>query len=291
MTTQIQPDALDFDNQVFDIAFHPSENIIATGLITGEVFCHRYDNNENINILSIRPHNKSCRGLEFSHDGAALFSVSKDRSIQVINLETGETLVKKVDSHDYPIYCILRLNETTLATGDDNGIIKLWDIRNGNEIMEYSEHQDFISDFAFRSDTRTLLSTSGDGTLSIYDIRRPNLIAMSDNQDDELLSVTIVKDERKAVVGTQEGIINLFTWNNWGDTSDRIVGHPQSIDTLVKINEDLVCTGSSDGIIRLIGILPNKFLGVIGDHEDFPIECLKLSHDNNLLASCSHDNT
>ncbi len=69
------------------------------------------------------------------------------------------------------------------------------------------------------------------------------------------------------------------------------MGHPQSIDTLVKINEDLICTGSSDGIIRLVGILPNEFLGVIGDHGDFPIERLRLSHDNNLLVSCSHDNT
>ncbi|CAB4376841.1 uncharacterized protein OCT59_018778 [Rhizophagus irregularis] len=296
MASQIhlQPDPIEFDNQIFDLAFHPSENIVATGLITGEVFCHRYtvDNtNENINVLSIRPHKKSCRGLEFNHDGASLFSVSKDRSIQVINLETGKIFVKKADSHDYPINCILRLNETTLATGDDNGIIKLWDIRNGNEIMKYSEHLDFISDFAFRLDTKTLLSTSGDGTLSVYDIRRPGLVAMSDNQDDELLSIAVVKDGRKVVVGTQEGIVNLYTWNDWGDTSDRIIGHPQSIDTLVKINDNLICTGSSDGIVRLVGILPNKFLGVIGDHDEFPIECLRLSHDDNLLASSSHDNT
>jgi WD40 repeat protein len=85
--------------------------------------------------------------------------------------------------------------------------------------------------------------------------------------------------------------VNLYTWNDWGDTSDRIIGHPHSIDTIVKINDDLICTGSSDGIIRLVGILPNKFLGVIGDHDDFPIECLRLSHDENLLASSSHDNT
>ncbi|GBB92887.1 hypothetical protein RclHR1_04640024 [Rhizophagus clarus] len=296
MTTQthLQPDSIEFDNQIFDLAFHPSENIIATGLITGEVFCHRYtvnNTNENINVMSIRPHKKSCRGLEFNHDGTSLFSVSKDKSIQSINLETGKVFVKKVDSHDYPINRILRLNETTLATGDDNGIIKLWDIRNGNEIMKYSEHLDFISDFAFRLDTKTLLSTSGDGTLSVYDIRRPDLVAMSDNQDDELLSIAVVKDGRKVVVGTQEGIVNLYTWNDWGDSSDRIIGHPQSIDTLVKINDDLICTGSSDGIIRLVGILPNKFLGVIGDHDDFPIECLRLSHDEILLASSSHDNT
>ncbi|CAG8569231.1 6841_t:CDS:10 [Diversispora eburnea] len=243
------PSPLIFDNQIFDLAFHPSQNIIATGSITGQVFCHRYDIEFNQNILSVRPHRKSCRGLEFSHDGSALFSVSKDRSIQVIDLETSAILVNKSKAHEKPINCVSLLNENILATGDDEGYIKIWDTRTGNELMEYSDHQDFISNFAFRTDTKTLITTSGDGTLAVYDIRRPNLVAISDNQDDELLSVAIIKNDRKVVVGTQNGVINLFSWNEWSDCNDRFIGHPSSIDTIVKINEDLICTGSSDGII------------------------------------------
>ncbi|CAG8454110.1 14633_t:CDS:10 [Ambispora leptoticha] len=222
----------------------------------------------------------------------AIYSVSKDKSIQVIDVSTGELLVAKHNAHDGPINCVQQLNQYVLATGDDNGVIKLWDTRQGNETMEYSEHKDFISDLAFSAEHKTLVSTSGDGTLSVYDIRRPNLLAMSDNQDDELLSIAIIKSGRKAVVGSQEGILNLFSWGNWGDCSDRFPGHPNSIDTIVKITEDLICTGSSDGIIRAVGILPNKFKGVIGDHgDDMPIERIRLSYDQNYLASCSHDNT
>ncbi|CAG8442599.1 6764_t:CDS:10 [Ambispora gerdemannii] len=269
------PNPLEFEDQVFDFAFHPSENIIATGLITGEVFCFRYNQDENIeneNLLKIRPHRKSCRGLEFNLDGSG--NVSKDKSIQVIDVSTGGILVTKHNAHDGPINCVQQLNQYVLATGDDDGVIKLWDTRQGNETMEYSEHEDFISDLAFSAEHKTLVSTSGDGTLSVYDIRRPNL------------------DGRKAVVGSQEGILNLFNWGNWGDCNDRFPGHPNSIDTIVKITEDLICTGSSDGIIRAVGILPNKFKGVIGDHgNDMPIERIRLSHDQNYLASCSHDNT
>ena len=38
-------------------------------------------------------------------------------------------------------------------------------------------------------------------------------------------------------------------------------------------------------------ILPNRFLGVVGEHDEFPVENLSLSHDRKLLASCSHDQT
>jgi hypothetical protein len=34
------------------------------------------------------------------------------------------------------------------------------------------------------------------------------------------------------------------------DFCDRILGHPNSIDTIVALNENTICTGSSDGLIR-----------------------------------------
>jgi hypothetical protein len=101
-----------------------------------------------------------------------------------------------------------------------------------------------------------------------------------------------VQNEKKVVVGSQSGVLNLWTWGDWGDSSDRVLGHPSSIDTICKLDEDTVCTGSSDGIIRVVSILPNKFEGVIGAHgEDFPIERLQLSYDNAWLGSCAHDNS
>lgn len=36
-------------------------------------------------------------------------------------------------------------------------------------------------------------------------------------------------------------------------------------------------------------ILPNRFVGTIGEHDDFPVERMRLSRDGDLLASCSHD--
>lgn len=40
----------------------------------------------------------------------------------------------------------------------------------------------------------------------------------------------------------------------------------------------------------LVGILPNQFHGILGDHgEDMPIENLKLTHDKKYLISSGHD--
>jgi WD40 repeat protein len=58
---------------------------------------------------------------------------------------------------------------------------------------------------------------------------------------------------------------------------------------MLKIDENSVITGSSDGLIRVVSLQPNKVLGVIGDHEDFPVEGLCRSRCGGILASYSHD--
>ncbi len=52
------------------------------------------------------------------------------------------------------------------------------------------------------------------------------------------------------VCGSQEGVLEIFSWNQFGDVTDRFPGHPNSVDALLKIDEDTLVTGSSDGLIR-----------------------------------------
>ena len=111
----------------------------------------------------------------------------------------------------------------------------------------------------------------------------------SDNQEDELLSCTFIKKSSKLLCGTQEGILSLFSKDIWCDVSDRYPGHPQSIDALLKIDEDTVLTGSSDGLVRAVQILPNSLLGVLGGHDGFPVEALGWSAGRKMVGSISHD--
>ena len=64
------------------------------------------------------------------------------------------------------------------------------------------------------------------------------------------LFVFLLQGGRKVVCGSGNGILNLFSWGQWGDISDRFPGHPLSVDSCVAVSDDVVCTGSMDGIIR-----------------------------------------
>jgi len=52
------------------------------------------------------------------------------------------------------------------------------------------------------------------------------------------------------ICGDGDGTINIFNWDLWEDITDRFPSHPQSVDCIVKITEDVVCTACMDGMIR-----------------------------------------
>jgi len=159
--------------------------------------------------------------------------------------------------------------------------VKLWDPRTPAEIRAYNHHFDFISDFLWLSDKKHLVVTSGDGTLSVLDVRssKSTPLAQSEDQEDELLSAAAIKGGTKVVVGTQMGILSIFNRKSgWGDCVDRVPGHPHSIDTLCALpssypsSHSTILTGSSDGLIRVVQLLPTKLLGIVTDHGDYPVE-------------------
>ena len=217
-----------------------------------------------------------------------------------------------------------------IATGDESGGVRLWDLRicgggnNGKQtkqttsktndipsgcVLSWKEQDDYISGLEHSvNDCNTLLSTSADGRLGVFDIRmdsskQRNNPRLSDDQEDELLSIKVIKNGKKVICGTHEGVLNVFSWGTWGDVSDRFPGHPSSIDALAKVDEDTLLTGSSDGLVRVVSIHPDKLLGVLEQEdrskrstivhqggEGFPIEKLQFNSNRHIVGSISHDN-
>lgn len=216
-----------------------------------------------------------------------------------------------------------------LVTGDDEGVVRFWDVNLcGNSsvskptklksadlpeacIASFHKQKDYITGFTTDESGNTLLVSSADGTLAVIDLRknhvhapkkglRPSiqstvksgpftLLRQSDNQEDELLSLILLKGGKKVICGTLNGVLNFWSWGTWGDISDRFPGHPQSIDALLKIDEETILTGSSDGVVRIVQIQPDRLLGVLGNHGGFPVEKLKFSSGKKVIGSVSHD--
>lgn len=73
--------------------------------------------------------------------------------------------------------------------------------------------------------------------------------------------------------------------------------HPHSIDALCTLpssypsSHSTVLTGSSDGLLRAVQLLPTKLLGVVADHGEFPIEriAVDLKGEGRWVGSVGHE--
>lgn len=374
-------------SDALDLSFHPSPttNLLSVGLISGKIQLLNYDeylaqpsssctpapstkklkrSEEHPSetpaklyrkIWVSRPSKKSCRGLAFSHTGSSIYSISKDKGLFATDTETGKVVDSWVDVHEAAPSRVLPIDEGMVVTGDDDGVVRLWDPRKGGgvgvkPVRMWDHHFDWITDMVYlqnlpvpkpktpaeakksksmlkkerrrarqaealkqqpsddndsdSSDTDSgagagpkgpsrsrLIVTSGDSSLSSIDLRSsgPTSFELSQDQEDELLSITPIRSSTKLVVGTQLGILSLWSPSRGLlDHVDRVPGHPASVDTLVTLDSETVLTGSSDGLVRVVQILPSKLLGVIASHDGLPVERMKSK--GSVLASIGHSN-
>eukprot|EP00040_Diaphanoeca_grandis_P021358 m.113808 g.113808 ORF g.113808 m.113808 type:complete len:376 (-) comp28296_c0_seq1:106-1233(-) len=284
------PADLKFSSEVFDLAFHPTASIVAAATISGDVHVHEYGVAENKKIFSSSGHLESCRACTFSDDGLALFTASADKSVQMIDMATGKTAATLAGAHGCAINTMLTIpTKNVLATGDDSGCVKFWDLRQQKEITAFTEHGDYISDMVFCAEKGVTIASSGDGRISFMNFRSGK-VQFTGQLEDEPLSLAVVKGANNLICGTQEGVLGVYKWGEWADVRDRVPGHPSSVDAIVKIDEDTLVTGCSDGLLRIVSVLPNKVRGVLGAHDGgFSVEKMEMSGDGRYIGSCSHD--
>uniref|UniRef100_H2ZKZ6 Uncharacterized protein n=1 Tax=Ciona savignyi TaxID=51511 RepID=H2ZKZ6_CIOSA len=277
-----------------DISFHPSAfYTLVTANMNGYVRMYNCTPGKDCEQKAkVRVSKKPCRSVAFSYDGEDVICLTKDHSMHFVSTTTGSVKRRIKETHQASPYCLSVIDKNLLATGDDDGTVKVWDLRKGNGAVMTSDDKfaDYVSDIAVDAKRRLIFSVSGDGTMATFNVRQRKFIVQSQNEETDLLCVEVMKDNNKVVVGTADGPILLYNWDEFAAPSDRFPGHPGPVDCITKVSEDVVCTASADGFIRAVHVLPNRFLGVVGDHHGLPVEKVRATPDGKFLASISHDN-
>ncbi len=104
-------------SQIFDLVFHPSSNVVYTGLLNGTVKAFTYDDQgTHSEAFSLRVSKRSCRGLALSPDGLSLYAVGKNRTLQCVH--TSFILMRNISVWSVPltrvrVLCLRHAKECT----------------------------------------------------------------------------------------------------------------------------------------------------------------------------------
>ncbi|CXI83177.1 nucleolar Jumonji domain interacting protein, putative [Plasmodium berghei] len=279
---------------VFDVDFHPKLDLICTGLLDGNLLLYKLKEEKKKfqKKWNIDNYEKSVRFLSFSNNGKNILAAFSDSKCSVFNI-TGDILWTN-KCHKYPISSILYTGLNTFLTADESGIIKHWDIRDKSNkpIHQIKEFDDTISSMVLDKEENSIVVASG-GYLELFDILNKKRIysnAISQEYKDEFLCCNFISQNSKIVSTTMGGNIIVFSRTPWGCVESKIKANKNMINTFVKINDNTIIFGTSDGLIQTAHFNPNKLGDVIArNNTGDSIEKLTINNKKTLLASISHD--
>lgn len=151
------------------LAVDSAEEILAVGGYEGEIDLWGLNTGELLG--SIPAHRHSIRAMIFDSKGS-LYTAGTDARIRHWNVSS-RTLLREIGGHNSRIRTLaLSPDQSQLASGDEDGKVKIWDVRTGEEILAYHGPASYVSDVRFGKNGDILFIAYFDGSLRKVDLGR-----------------------------------------------------------------------------------------------------------------------
>ncbi|HLO83496.1 MAG TPA: serine/threonine-protein kinase [Nostocaceae cyanobacterium] len=189
----------------------------------------------------------------------------------------------------------------TLASGDDNKTIKLWDLKTQQLLADIVGHNQPVTSVAFSPDGQILASASDDKTIKLWQISSLKEICTLTGHNHFIKSLAFSPDGQLLASGSWDKTIKIWDVKT-GQEISTLTGHQLKIHAIAFSPQgNILASGSSDRTIRLWSLqnftnpeLKNhpghKLLGTLAGHT-WAVLAVAFSPDGQILATGSDDNT
>jgi len=183
----------------------------------------------------------------------------------------------------------------TLATGDNDGTVQLWDVATRQPIGLPLSNTGAVNWLAFSPDGKTLATGNADGTVRLWDVATPLPTSSSlINDHTSVIWIAFSSDGKTLATGNADGTVRL-----WDVATRQRIGAPFIVEAgqvdSMALSPDgkTLATGSADGKVRLWDMTTRRQLQLahppIG--QAGPINSVAFSLEGKILASGSRDDT
>ena len=173
-----------------------------------------------------------------------------------------------------------------LASGADDGRIKIFDLSSSNCLITFTDHTAKITGLQYAlNKSNLLISSSLDGTIRAYDlIKYKNFRIMTTPKQTQLICCSIDYSGEIVAAGSLD-TYNIFVWSiKTGDLIDVLNGHtgPVSCLSFSHIN-DILVSGSWDNTVKMWELYTKKGISETYEHNS-KITAIALSPNDKEVA-------
>jgi WD40 repeat protein len=182
-------------------------------------------------------------------------------------------------------------NGKTVADGNYDGTVRLWDVEKGKVVANWTGHTRIVYSLCWRADGQCVVSGSSDGTVRVWDVKSGKTVLdpiMTGHQ--EVYVVKYSPDTTKIATGGREED-GVKIWDAKTGKLLLTIEHRYGVWSLAWTSDQKkLISGSYDASIRLFDTATWKQIAVLDGHKHV-VRALSLFGSDRLLASASRDKT
>ncbi|KAJ4468761.1 quinon protein alcohol dehydrogenase-like superfamily [Lentinula aciculospora] len=240
--------------KVITTTYHSSSSLLIVGFSTGIFGLWELPAFTNLHTLSISQ--ESISSLAVSPSGEWLaFGASHLGQLLVWEWQS-ESYILKQQGHFLDLNTLTYSPDgQTVATGGDDGKLKIWSMQSSFCFVTFSEHSAPVTGVAFaRYGTNVVFSASLDGTVRAYDLVRYRNFRTFTSPSPVQFTCIAVDPSGEVVAAGSTDTYEIFLWSvQTGKLLDILTGHEAPVSTLEFCPEgtNQLASGSWDRSVRV----------------------------------------
>jgi periodic tryptophan protein 2 len=241
------------NTKVVCTTFHPPSNLLVVGFSTGVFGLWEMPSFTNIHTLSISQEKISSVAINASGEWLA-FGARKLGQLLVWEWQS-ESYVLKQQGHYFDMNTLdYAPDGQTVATGGDDGKVKLWSAYSGFCFVTFTEHTAPVSTVSFAKQGSVLFTASLDGTVRAYDLVRYRNFRTFTSPTPVQFSCLAVDPSGEVVAAGSSDSFEVFLWSvQTGKLLDILTGHEGPVSALAfsPVGDSQLASISWDKTVRL----------------------------------------
>lgn len=233
-------------------AFHPRVNLLLVGFSSGVFGLWEMPSFTNVHSLSISQ--EKITSVAISESGEWLAFGAKKLGQLLVWEWQSESYILKQQGHYFDMNTLsFSTDGQYIATGGDDGKVKVWNARSGFCFVTFSEHSSSISEVQFSKQGQVLFSSSLDGTVRAFDLIRYRNFRTFTSPSPVQFSCLAVDQSGEVVAAGSTDTYEIFFWSvQSGKLLDILAGHQGPVSSLAfsPVGNELA-SGSWDKSVRL----------------------------------------
>jgi WD40 repeat protein len=188
---------------------------------------------------------------------------------------------------------VLSLDGKKVASGSDDGAVRLWDVDTGKVIAKWVGHKSRISSVCWNRDGGQVVSgTYDDGTVRVWDVESGETVLAIETGFNYVGSAIYSPDITMIATSGQGKEEYLKIWDaKTGKPLANLKGHTSQVNCLAwTADGKTLISGSSDSSIRTWNTTTWHQIAVCAGHTD-DVYGVAISPNGRILASASEDST